>query len=298
MPGPDATGFPLFIPRHQVYSTGMSKNQTRTLLIILNTVFLLAVLVVNFLANALPIGGNTTKEVSDALPNYFTPAPFTFAVWGMIYLLLLLFTVYQIWVLIGRKVEGAGFLERIGPFFIISCLGDIGFIYAWHNMKPGLALIGSGIMFLSLAGCYIRLGIGSEKTSPREWAAVRLPFSLYFGWSSVALIANITAALVGAGFTGGGIPEPVWAMALIIIAGGVAAYVLLTRYDAAFTLVFSWAFAGIFAARLSAEGEKGVPALIAAAAVSLLLLLAAAYITVMRVQGNRENRIDNSELKR
>ena len=50
-------------------------------LAIVNVVGFIAVLVVNYLANALPIGGLSTGALSDLYPNLFVPAGLTFDAW-------------------------------------------------------------------------------------------------------------------------------------------------------------------------------------------------------------------------
>lgn len=77
-----------------------------------NTAAFAAVLAVNALANLLPIGGKTTGEISEQYANLFTPAGYTFAIWGLIYLLLGIFVVYG-WGLVGDKAPGT-VLGQIG----------------------------------------------------------------------------------------------------------------------------------------------------------------------------------------
>ncbi|MFA4886295.1 MAG: tryptophan-rich sensory protein, partial [Desulfotomaculaceae bacterium] len=60
------------------------------------TVNFLGMIVVNMLANILPINGVTTGQVSDSYPNLFAPVGITFAIWGLIYLLLAGYTLYQL----------------------------------------------------------------------------------------------------------------------------------------------------------------------------------------------------------
>ena len=70
---------------------------------ILNSIAFVIMITVNFLANVLPLGIGSTGDVSEKYPNLFTPAPVTFIVWGLIYLLLLVFVLYQWGLLDGRK---------------------------------------------------------------------------------------------------------------------------------------------------------------------------------------------------
>ena len=84
---------------------------------------------VNALANLLPIGGNTTGQVSEAYPNLFTPAPVTFAIWGAIYLLLAVFVLYQ-WEIFDGGASSAVVRVDIEPWFLISCLLNIGWLFS------------------------------------------------------------------------------------------------------------------------------------------------------------------------
>ena len=53
------------------------------------TLFMLAA---NFLAIYLPLAGVTTEQLSDKLSTLITPAGFTFAIWSVIYILMLVVT--------------------------------------------------------------------------------------------------------------------------------------------------------------------------------------------------------------
>jgi len=54
-----------------------------------------AMVVVNFLANGLPINNRSTGAIADAYPNKFAPAGLAFSIWGLIYLLLGGYVLYQ-----------------------------------------------------------------------------------------------------------------------------------------------------------------------------------------------------------
>lgn len=60
-----------------------------------NLAAFMLVVVLNVLSNALPINGQTMPEISAKYPSLFTPAGFTFSIWGVIYVALLLFVIYQ-----------------------------------------------------------------------------------------------------------------------------------------------------------------------------------------------------------
>ena len=125
----------------------MAKTSVLWLLKMLNLFAFLATVAVNAMANALPINGKTTGELSDMLPNLFVPAAFTFSIWGLIYLLLAIFAVYQIVVPIRYT---AGVLQKIGPLFIIASAANIGWIFLWHYQRVSSSLVAMLLLLASL----------------------------------------------------------------------------------------------------------------------------------------------------
>ena len=133
---------------------------------------------------------------------------------------------------------------------------------------------------------YLRLRIGEEGAPKREAVAVRLPVSVYFGWSCVALIGNIVVALIAAGFGGFGLPDAVWVNALLVVAGALAMAILLTRYDAAFALVFVWSFAGIVYERAKPTTMDAPSVLVFAAALGGVVLATVVILMILRTRAN------------
>jgi hypothetical protein len=227
------------------------KNRMVLLLAILNLLGFLGTIIVNALANILPINNITTGAVSDLYPNLFTPAGLTFGIWGLIYVLLAIFVIYQLLPSVRRDTEKAEFIHRIGPFFFISCLANIGWIFAWHYQNIALSLV----LMLILLGCllliYLRLDIGTTETPKARRYLVHLPFSVYLGWITIATIANVTALLVDANWGMFGLGEQFWAVAVIIVGIGITLGMLFTRKDIYYCLVVDWALLGILLKRLS-----------------------------------------------
>lgn len=102
---------------------------TVLLLAILNLLGFLGTVIVNALVNILPINGITTGQVSDLYPSLFTPAGLTFSISGLIYVRLAIF-VYQLPPSVRWDPQKVDFVQRIGPFFSLSCLANIGWIFA------------------------------------------------------------------------------------------------------------------------------------------------------------------------
>jgi hypothetical protein len=216
--------------------------------------------VVNGLANALPLNGRGTGEISALYPNLFVPAGLTFSIWGLIYLLLLGFCVHGLVVAVRAKGRGEP-LARVGPLFVVSSLANAGWIFAWHWQKLGLSVALMVVLLASLVAIYLRLDIGRASTDGWTRLLVHVPFAVYLGWITVATIANVTALLVAIEWDGFGIPPVTWTVAVIVVAVAVALTVLATRRDAAYAAVVVWALVGIHLAR---SAEVGSPASVVA----------------------------------
>ncbi len=229
---------------------------------------LLAVIVtiaMNIAANALPLNGQNTGAISDRFRVYFVPAGYVFAIWGLIYLGWVAFGVYQ--ALPAQRQNPR--LRRLGYLFALSCAANVAWLFCWHYNQFGLSVAVMLTLLGLLIASYLRLEIGAAPVSTAEKWLVRLPFSIYLGWISVATIANITDLLYYVGWGGWGISPPVWAVILLAVTVALTALVLLTRGDAAFALVIVWALLGIFVKQLS----NGLVALVALAASALVLAL-------------------------
>ena len=206
-----------------------------------NVLAVVAVIVVNGLANALPLNGQTTGEISDRFQVYFVPAGYVFSIWGVIYLGLVAFAVFQ--ALPAQRDNPR--LRRVGYLFAASCVANIAWLFLWHYEQFELTLAAMFALLLLLIAIYLRLEIGRVTVSPVEKWLVYVPFSIYLGWISVATIANVTAVLDYLGWSGWGINAEMWAVIMLAAAAGIAAAVSLTRGDVAYSLVIMWALAGI-----------------------------------------------------
>jgi benzodiazapine receptor len=216
----------------------MTRDITRQLV---NVLAIVATIVVNGLANALPLNGLTTGEISDRFKVYFVPAGYVFSIWGVIYLALLAFAVYQ--ALPAQRDNPH--LRRVGYLFALSCLANIAWLFLWHYEHFELTIVAMLVLLLLLIAIYLRLGTGRTQVPTAERWLVQLPFSLYLGWITVATIANATVLLDYLGWNGWGISPQAWAVIMLVVAGGIASAVSVTRGDVAYMLVIMWAFVGI-----------------------------------------------------
>jgi len=256
---------------------------------ILNITGLIAMIVVNFLANSLPIGGRNTGEISALYPTLFTPAGFTFSIWGVIYLLLMVFCFYQAkGVFSDSDLKRNRFLYRIDVWFFISCLANISWIFAWHNDLIWVSVILMVILLASLMTIYFYLGVGRSIISRAEYFMVHVPFSVYLGWITVATIANIAVFLIKSHWYQFGLSEEFWTVLMISIASLLGIYVLLFRKDFYFSIVIVWALFGIISRRLADEAESMEPIILAAGAGILIILALSLFYRLKKFFKNPE----------
>lgn len=210
---------------------------------VVNIISLIVVLAANTLANVLPLNGQTTGQVSDQFPLYFTPAGYVFSIWSLIYLGLIGFTIYQ--ALPAQRDNPR--LKRLGYWFALSNLFNTAWIFLWHYEQFPATLVAMLALLASLIGIYLWLGIGRTRSSLIEKLLVELPFSIYLGWIAVATVANTSVVLYTLGWNGGALGPVVWTQIMIAVAAVLAIAMIIMRREVAYPLVYVWASIGIAA---------------------------------------------------
>lgn len=242
----------------------MSKNTLRQYI---NLFITIVTIIFNGLANALPLNGQNTGQISDRFQVYFVPAGYVFSIWGLIYIGWLAFAIYQ---LLPAQRDNPR-LERIGYLFALSGIANMAWLFFWHYEYFVLTVVVMLTLLLLLIAIYLRLQIGKVQVASIEWWCVDTPFSVYLGWITVATIANITSLLNYLQWNGWGISPEAWTIIMLAAGVVIASAISLTRSDIAYVLVIIWAFAGI------AIKHAGVPvvatgAWVATALVGLMLV--------------------------
>ena len=236
---------------------------------LLNLVALLVTVGVNGLANALPLNGITTGDVINRDPVFFLPANWVFSIWGLIYLGLLFFVGYGL-LPAGRRNAR---LQRISPFFVLSCVANAVWLFLWHyNLLP-ISMIAMVVLLVSLIIIYGLLRRRGNPPSRVERVGMWWPFSIYLGWVSVATIANASVVLDRAGWGGWGIGPATWAAIMVVVGGLLATALGIGRADPLYPAVFVWAFVGL-ALRQHDTPLVAVVAWIVAVALVVVTLLA------------------------
>ncbi len=248
-----------------------------TMLSVANAVAYVIMIAVNALAGSTDlIGGQQTAAISNANPTLVTPAGFTFAIWGLIYLLLAIFIVYQL----AMRPRLRSSYDRIGGLFVLSSALNVLWLFTWQYE----ALVASVVIMLLLLGSliaiYVRLGIGKEKVGTTERLAVHLSFSVYLGWITVATVANISAMLVSIGWDGFGIAPEIWAIVVLSLVVIITVVNAFDRRDVAYGAVIVWALAGI------AINQSGNPTIVTASIIAAVAVVAAFALSLLRSRGS------------
>ncbi len=222
------------------------KNTFRQVMVVLT---IAGAITINILANALPINGLNTGQISDRFQVYFVPAGYVFSIWGLIYIGLIAYAVFQ--ALPSQKDNPR--LQATGWWVVLGALANSLWIFLWHYEQFVGTLSAMLVLLASLIAVYLRLDTGRSRVSTAETLAVRLPFSIYLGWITVATVANVTDVLDFLKWNAFGIPEATWMVIILAVVLLLAAAMNFLRRDIAYAAVLLWALAGI-AMKFPAEG--------------------------------------------
>jgi hypothetical protein len=198
-------------------------------------------IIVNVLANALPINGQGTGEISDRFAIYFVPAGYVFSIWGLIYLGLIAFTIYQ--ALPGQR--GNSLIERISPAYWIANLANTAWIFLWHYEFFPSTLIAMLTILAALIIIDRQLASARDGMDRNQKWFIQNPVSIYLGWISVATIANFSQVLFFINWSGWGITPEVWTVIMLAVATLLGVIMYWREKAWPFVFVLIWALVGI-----------------------------------------------------
>lgn len=236
-----------------------------------------ATIAVNGLANALPIAGRLTGEISDSFPVVITPAGYVFAIWGVIYLGL---AAYATWQALPAQAHNRR-ARAIAVPVAIGNLANLVWILLWHTLWIGTSLVAMLVLLVTLLLVYLRLrprpgtGLAVGEVTRAERILARGTFSVYLGWITVATVANVTITLWDAGWRERllGLPPQAWGVVTLLVATALGARMLLRYRDLPYAAVLVWAFVGIVVAQ-SSSVFVAATAVVGALALAVLALMA------------------------
>lgn len=238
---------------------------------IANIVAFIVVIIINYTANAGIINGQTVGKISSQYDTPFTPASYAFSIWGLIYLMLAGFIIYQARGLF-KQVDDDNFVMQIGWWFIVSCMANCLWILAWIHDMIGLSVLLIALLLFSLIKIIINTNMERWDAPFPTIVLLWWPFCLYSGWITVAIIANISVYLTKVGWAGWGLSDETWTITMIIIAGLLNLFMIITRNMREFALVGIW---GLLAVAV-ANWQLHQSIVITTITVSLILFVAVA----------------------
>ncbi len=244
----------------------MNKDIIRQILVFIAA---LTTIIFNILASTLPLNGLNTGEISDRFKIFFVPAGYVFSIWGLIYVGLIAYAIYQV---LPAQRENPR-LRSIGYIFVLSCVANIVWLFLWHYEIFEFTLVAMLALLATLIVIYLRLDIGHSQVSTGEKWAVHVPFSIYLGWITVATIANTTQLLYYLGWDGWGISAETWTVIMLAAGVIISALMSFTRADVAYSLVLVWAYIGI-ALKHADNALVSTTAYVTAALILLFLIIA------------------------
>ena len=241
---------------------------------IIATLAFVAMIVVNALANILPINGLNTKEVSDLYPSLFTPAGITFSIWSVIYISLLSFLVVS-WMRMDDP-----FIKELLPWFTVSCILNMCWILAWHYLQPAMSVAIMMTLLVVLIRIFVKLDRQAfDRVTDRIF--LLLPFTLYLAWICVATIANVSALLVAIEWNGAFLNDEGWTVVMMIVAALLAVKITIDYRTPFFSIVVMWALLGI---HLRWRGREHISIFYVS-----LMLITALVLVVLYSAGKRKN---------
>lgn len=225
---------------------------------VFNLLTLLLHISVTYLIQFKVINNQDVGQVANKYPSLFTPADITFGIWGIIYVTLGIFCVYHIikaWTKTSFDPTNQD-TRNVGNWFIISNLATVAWLLAWTQEDFVLSLLCIGIQLIALIIIHLRLHIYNPNRTVAAKVFTLFPLSIYFGWITVATIANISVYLSSTGWDGGQLTYIDWTKIVIGITVLIATLVITTRRNIVFGLVIAWALYGIILKRNAVDGDE------------------------------------------
>ena len=250
----------------------LKKQQTLSIFNLLAALFAIGI---NYYSQVYTIHGNRVSDMSDEYNNLFTPAGYAFSIWGVIFLAILIFAVYQIYVTFVRK-QTLDFISQTSGWFILANVGNGLWIIAWLSDYTWLSVVVMFVILFSLIKIIINTNMERWRAPAKTILFGWWPISIYAGWISVATIANIAAYFSKIGWDGGFLTPVAWTIVLIVVATLLNLVLIITRGMREFAVVGAWALIAIYVRHQLTYESIAITAL-AGAAIILFTTFANAY---------------------
>jgi len=217
----------------------------KKILAIINFLSVILVLVINGLSQSQRWNNTTVGEISNKFGNLFTPASYAFSIWGLIFLMLIAYGIYQLYMAFANTADSK-YISQTGWWFTLANIGNAGWVVAFTYDQILLSVGIMIVILVSLLHVIVRTNMNLEEVSLKTRALAWTPIALYAGWISVATIANFSAYFASIDFMGSQLTQIIWTIALITIAVLINILMVWTRNLRVFAGVAVWALIAIF----------------------------------------------------
>ncbi len=209
----------------------------------LTLVAILAAFGTNVASNLVPVGGETIGKIANTKFKdvLIIPANYAFAIWGLIYVGLIGFGIYQ-----ARPAWAQNlYLRRAGYFVVLAMVAQIAWVYIFLYRYFAWSLLAMVVILLATIAAYLRMGIGIRRAIRQERWWLQAPISLYMGWISVATVVNVAIALHDAGWHAEGMTATIWTIVMAVASTAISAILRWRRHDNVYPAVTVWALVAI-----------------------------------------------------
>lgn len=249
-------------------------DMKRILLLLLNTLTFIMTLYLNYLYGSGASGRKSVGEISNQYDVLITPAGYAFSIWGLIYLLLTGFIVYQWIQFLKNNKEDS--LVKTSVWLALSNILNALWIFVWTDEQ---LLLSVAIIFLLLASL-LKLGnnlnLGKEPQMSRVF--IQWPVGIYIGWIIVASVVNLSVWLHTTEIFSHA--QVMWTCLVLCVAAVIYAAFALKARILSSVWVGIWAFAAIAFKQWNYER--------AVSFVALALILMLIFVIFFKMKSNKK----------
>ncbi|MFT7328028.1 MAG: hypothetical protein ACI870_000205 [Crocinitomicaceae bacterium] len=247
------------------------------LLSVASAIITIAMIIWNYFINAVGINNKTISDLSSQYENFFTPASYAFSIWGIIFVGLIVISVYLIRVSFKNEHRHQWMVAPASLLLISANVLNSIWSYFFLSEMTGWSVIAMFGILVSLIILVVKLKMENYDADFQTITYIWWPISFYLGWITVASIANVSAHLSKVGFDTIAFSDYDWTMIMIIVATIINLLMIKYRNMTGFALVGTWALVAI-AVRHFAEQQQLANLALVSALVIIIAIVVHTYI--------------------
>ena len=203
--------------------------------IILLMLFFISTVIVKLLSILLPINGQTSGEIFNRLPVFFTPANYVFYIWIVIFISL----AWWIWNMMKDYKSSRPIPPKRVLLYGVASILYILFVLTWQYEHFGYTFVTLTALLGSLFILYLTYPFDTVNRKNR-W-----PISLLLGATFTGFFTNLSYLLTYYEFGGFGMTKSLWGVIFLTAATAIALHFRYHYFDRLISVVFIWTFIGV-----------------------------------------------------